>query len=372
MLTDRERLMAVNLVPQLAPRALRRLRDACGGYPQLLRAGRSQLAAAGLSPELAARVAEALEDEARVRGEERAAALAGARLVTAMDEGYPAALLTIHDSPPVLYVRGAWPAEAPAVAVVGSRHASAYGLQCAERLAYELALRGVTIVSGLARGIDAAAHKGALAASGTTVAVLGSGFSHLYPREHAPLAAEIAQRGAVITEYPMDTLPLPHHFPRRNRIISGLSLGVVVVEASGRSGALGTADCALEQGREVFAVPGPVTSPNSQGTHQLLKQGAALATCADDICETLRLTAGRPPQPPSAAADIAGMDSAARRVLACFKDAAAQDMDRLAAESGLPLAQVHAALLQLELAGQVVALSGKRFRRAAAQEAACA
>ena len=200
--------------------------------------------------------------------------------------GYPVLLCKIYDPPATLHVRGRLEAlQGPAVAFVGSRRASRYGLRIAERLGYELARSGLTVVSGLARGIDAAAHRGCLRAGGVTVAVLGSGLGRIYPPEHEGLGQQIVRRGAVVSEFPWDANPLPGNFPRRNRIISGLSYGVVVVEATQRSGALITADQALEQGREVMAVPGEIDCTTSEGCHKLLQAGAKLVTCVEDILE---------------------------------------------------------------------------------------
>jgi len=292
----------------------------------------------------------------------------GVRLVRREDADYPPRLRTIYDPPSVLYVRGGFaPEDGTAVAIVGSRHASPYGLQCAERLAYDLALRGVTVVSGLARGIDAAAHRGALQASGRTLAVLGHGLSRVYPPEHGELAERVVQHGALISEYSMETQPLPHNFPKRNRLISGLSLGVVVVEAAQRSGALITADCALEQGREVFAVPGHMASVTSQGTHGLLKQGARLVTSVEDIFEELRLTPEPARQPSAdaraAPAAVAHAEAAERRVLACVSERDPRYIDAIAGDSGLAAAEVSSLLLQLEMKQLIRQLPGKYFIR---------
>ncbi len=291
MLTDRERLILLNCVPDVGPVQVRRLLDAFGGIKALCAASEAQLRRVwGIGSVTALQLVSTCRTPGLAEEEIRLARRHGCEIVTQLDEGYPARLREIHDPPLVIYRKGRWPQpDEAAVAIVGSRRASLYGQQAAERLAYELALRGVTVISGLARGIDAAAHRGALRADGRTVAVLGSGMSRLYPPEHEALAAEVAERGAVLSEYPMGMAPLPHNFPRRNRVISGLSLGVVVVEAADRSGALITADMALEQGREVFAVPGPVDSVTSQGTHGLLKQGARLVTSVEDIMDELRL-----------------------------------------------------------------------------------
>lgn len=210
------------------------------------------------------------------------------RKITIGDAEYPKNLKNIHRPPRALYVNGALLAgDGMAVALVGSRRPSYYGLEACEKLAYDLALKGVTIISGMARGIDSAAHRGALRARARTIAVLGSGHGHIYPPENIKLYDEIAKTGAVISEFENDTEPLPHNFPQRNRIISGLSLGVVVVEAARNSGALITADFALEQNREVFAVPGRISSQTSAGTNALIKDGAKLVQTADDILEEL-------------------------------------------------------------------------------------
>jgi len=290
---------------------------------------------------------------------------AGVHLVTQEQPAYPKLLREIHDPPRALYIKGSLPAEELAVAIVGSRHASLYGMQTAERLAYDVALRGITVVSGLARGIDSAAHRGALRAGGRTIAVLGSGLADIYPPEHTELAAQIAKQGAVISEYPMEMPPVGSNFPRRNRIISGLSLGVVVVEAAARSGALITADCALEQGREVFAVPGPITTPTSQGTHHLLKQGARLVTSVEDILEELRLQPQTAPEVRHAASpgEAAPLATQEARIFACVSADEPRYIDTIAADSGVDTAEVSSTLLQLELKHLVCQLPGKRFIR---------
>ncbi len=196
----------------------------------------------------------------------------------------------IPDAPVVLYYKGSLiPADEAAVAIVGSRRASLYGLSLAEKFARRLAELGIAVISGLARGIDTAAHRGCLQASGRTLAILGCGLMHVYPKENKGLMENIEKQGAVISEFPMRTLAFAYNFPRRNRIISGLSLGVLVVEASLRSGALVTSRCALEQGREVFAIPGQIDHPNTFGTHRLIKEGAKLVNCVEDILEELKL-----------------------------------------------------------------------------------
>jgi len=206
------------------------------------------------------------------------------RTIALRDPDYPALLKQIHDPPPRLYVSGRLPAE-PMIAIVGSRRATPYGQRAARRLARDLSDAGVVVVSGLARGIDAAAHRGALEGTSPTVAVMATGLDRVYPPEHAELAHAIAQSGAVVTEAEDGTLPLPGRFPVRNRIISGLSLGVIVVEAAQRSGALITARMALEQGRDVFCVPGSIENPLATGGHQLIKDGAKLVQAVEDVLD---------------------------------------------------------------------------------------
>ena len=278
------------------------------------------------------------------------------------DPRFPAALLAVPDAPPVLWYRGVLDAlRAPAVAVVGSRTASAVALETAARLGADLAARGVTVVSGLARGVDSAAHRGALC-SGRTVAVLGSGVDRIYPHEHTTLAGEIAREGMVISEYPPDTPPLAFHFPMRNRLISGLSRAVVVIEANEKSGSLITAACALDQGREVMAVPGSVLGGRNRGAHALIRDGATIVESADDIVEALGWSgeaaagSGNPPRDrrPGASGDP---------LLRLMDEGQAYDLDGLAAVSGVDLVRLLPRLLELELGGLVQRVGGGRFMR---------
>jgi DNA processing protein len=290
----------------------------------------------------------------------RAAAAAMTPLVWS-DPAYPVALTTIADPPPVLWVRGRVEVlSAPSVAIVGSRAASPYGLSVAAQLAGDLAARGLVIVSGLARGIDSAAHRGALAAAGVTVAVLGSGVDVIYPREHAPLAGDIEKEGAVISELVPGTPPLPMFFPRRNRIISGLSRAVVVIEASDKSGSLITARCALEQGRDVLAVPGNVLSGRNRGAHGLLRDGAKIVESADDILEELGMATGvRPP----GASDSRGLPPFRDPVLDCLIPGEPCDLDAISERSGLNSPRLLPRLFDLELRGLVRRVGGGRFVR---------
>ena len=289
-----------------------------------------------------------------------AAAVAGeVDVVTWVDARYPPLLRWIADPPPVLWVRGdPAPLAAPAVAVVGSRGASAYGLSVAERLGHDLAAAGVTVVSGGARGCDGAAHRGALSAGGATVAVLGCGPDIVYPAEHRNLYRTIVERGAVLSELGPGAPPLPAHFPRRNRIISGLVHAVVVVEASDRSGSLITAGCALEQGRDVMAVPGNVLSERHTGCHDLLRDGACLVQSAADVLEELGWD-----RPAASAGDVASLETAGDPVLACLAPGEDCDVEALAQRAGLPVAALLGRLTRLELLGSIQRTSAGRFVR---------
>ena len=281
------------------------------------------------------------------------------------DLQYPTALAAIHDPPRRLWIRGQLAALAtPSVAIVGSRAATPYAIEVAHRLGADLARRGVTIVSGLARGVDSAAHRGALDGGGITVAVFGCGVDVIYPREHAPLAERIRERGAIVSEFPPGTPPLKGHFPQRNRIISGLSLGVVVVEAAERSGSLITATFALEQGRAVLAVPGHVLGRRNYGAHALLRDGAKLVECADDILEELPpgisdwgLGISSPTE--SKTANLASQDPVLRRMA----EGESYDLDELSHMSGIDRVRLLPRLLELELGGAVRRIEGGRFVR---------
>jgi DNA processing protein len=288
------------------------------------------------------------------------------RVILDTDDDYPSPLKEISDPPGLLFVRGRMlPQDLMAVAIVGSRHATHYGLHQAEKLAGSLARAGLTIVSGLARGIDAAAHRGAMTAGGRTLAVLASGVTNIYPPEHGKLADEIIRQGALISEAPPHAVPKGGCFPQRNRIISGLTMGVIVVEAAKRSGALITARHAGEQGREVFAVPGPVDSRVSRGCHGLIRDGATLAESADDVLEQL----GSLPKP---ALNEDGrevrhpgelmLSEQEKNIYAAVKTAPTS-IDELIARSGLPPHQVLSILSVLEMRHLIRRLSGHQVCR---------
>jgi DNA processing protein len=286
------------------------------------------------------------------------AAKEGIEPIAWFDARFPALLNCIPDPPPVLWIRGVTEVLGrPTVAIVGSRAATTYALQVGSRLAAELAGRGVVVASGLARGVDSAAHRGALGAGGATTAVLGSGVDRIYPAEHAELAENIAGTGAVVSELAPGAAPLPEHFPLRNRVISGISLGVVVVEASENSGSLITARAALEQGRDVMAVPGSVLTGRNRGSHSLLKDGAKVVESADDILEELGWPAVRPPVT-EAAAGLLRRDP----LLARMDEGEGYALDELAAATGMSATRLLPRLMELELRGRVVA-SGGRWRR---------
>jgi DNA processing protein len=289
------------------------------------------------------------------------------RLVTLQASEYPSILLEIPDPPPFLYVKGSIPSQLAGIAVVGSRNATRYGLEVTRSLARNLARQGLTIISGLARGIDTAAHQGALEGQGQTIAVLGSGLNRIYPAENKPLAQRIARNGAVITEFSFNAQPEMHHFPQRNRIISGLSLGTVVVEAAQRSGSLITARLALEQNREVFAVPGSIHSFKSTGTHRLIKQGAKLVEKADDIIEELihlLPPLANPQHNPSSAFSQRPIDltKEERKILQSLEPYP-MHIDEVVRKLNMPPGKVAGLMLQLELKGLVNQSTGQFFSR---------
>lgn len=299
---------------------------------------------------------------AQLAGQEvDAAAREGARLLVRGDADYPPPLLHLSLPPPALYCLGEL-APGPAVAVVGSRRAESWALDAARWLAEELAAAGVTVVSGLARGVDAAAHRGALAtATGRTVAVLGCGLAIDYPRGHRGLAREIATRGAVLSEYPPHTAPEPWRFPVRNRLIAALAAGVVVVSAIPRSGSLVTARLALELGREVMAVPARIFDETGLGTNDLLRDGATLVRHPADVLEALGLAVADATRGGRGGATAPGAESSSSPLLAVLRRDGPLDPDTLAAATGLPIDELLGELLELELAGRLRRLPGPRF-----------
>ncbi len=350
----------LRFVQGLGDRAFRQLVDAFGSPGAVLAAPEGALRRAGASPLLAARIRKAVNLRARAEAEAARARRLGVEILHYGGPGYPESLAHLADPPPVLYAAGNLTAlHRPAVAVVGSREATEFGLRFAYRLGRDLAERGIAVISGMARGIDSAAHEGALAAGGPTVAVLGWGLDIVPPGWRRSLARRIRSRGALVSEFPFGTPAMPGHFPRRNRLISGLSLGVVVVEAAARSGSLITARHALEQGREVFAVPGRPGDETSRGTLSLIKQGAKLVESVDDILEELPVgpappaRTGRNPEVPAGLAKLWEALGAEPR-----------HIDEVAARAGMSPAQASAGLMELTLLGRVQEWPGKRYSRA--------
>jgi DNA processing protein len=347
-------LVAVSLLPLKSRRAAAEALRAGESPARILQAfvstdppdGRRSIAG------LRSRAAEAIDRAAR----------GGITAIAWCAADYPLALGTIADAPLVLWARGALDAlTVPAVGIVGARAASPYALAVAERLAHDLASRGLSIVSGLARGVDSAAHRGALAAGGVTIAVLGSGVDVLYPPEHGPLASAILERGAVVSELVPGTAPAQFFFPMRNRIISGLSRALVVIEAGEKSGSLITARCALEQGRDVLAVPGNVLTGRNRGAHGLLRDGAKIVESADDILEELGMRHGSGGV--SAASEAGARPAPADPIIACLLPGDPVDLDAIAAATGLGIAKLLPRLFELEMRGEVARVGGGRFVR---------
>jgi DNA processing protein len=368
--------LALALTPGLGPSRARRLVEHFSTVEAVFRASLTELEAVGLLAVSAQSIGtgKSLELAQEELGKATAADVS---ILSLDDPQYPARLREIYDPPLILYVRGSVEVLShPGIAVVGTRHPTPYGSGMAERLAIDLSARGLTILSGMARGVDTAAHRGAIAAKGKTVAVFGTGVDVLYPKENTRLAEQIlALGGALITEFPLGTFAAPQNFPIRNRIISGMSMGVLVVEAAEYSGTRITARCALEQNRDVFAVPGNVTNKNSWGPNTLIKQGAKLVATWEDIWEELpeniRLTLT-----PACPGESPGQQSASlfpeadnplspheRKIFALLKADEATHIDEIVErlEGEMSSSEIFAALFELELAGKVRQMPGKNF-----------
>lgn len=362
--------VALTFVTGVGSRTAALLIDRFGSPSASLAASAMELEAVGLKR---GSVAAMQSHDVRARADAQLKALAqiGGEVITLDDDHYPALLRETYDPPILLYVKGdfARAMAQPAIAVVGSRHCSTYGRNVAEKLGRELAERGVTIVSGLARGIDSTAHRSALDGGGLTVAVMGTGLDGVYPKENVKLAERIAEHGALVTEFPLATPPVPQNFPFRNRVISGLSLGVLIVEGAERSGSLITARMAYEQGRDVFAVPGNITSSKSFGPNYLIKDGAKLVQSWRDVIEELPLEvkaailAAERSQPRAAqlTMDEVALSDDERKILALLKADEAIHIDQLIKDSGFATGQLMVALLQLEMADRIKQLPGKCF-----------
>lgn len=368
------RWLALALTPGLGPTRVRKLVEFMGGIQAIFDATLTDLEATGLQAISAQSLGTGRSIE--MAHDEFARATAdGVQIIVLDHPSYPAQLKQIYDPPPVLYLRGnAAAITQPGIAIVGTRHPTPYGIGMAERLACDLAARGLVIFSGLARGVDSAGHRGALQAKGKTVAVLGTGVDEIYPKENSRLADQIlAVGGAILSEFPLKTFPAPQNFPIRNRIISGLSLGVLVVEAAEYSGTRITARCALEQGREVFAVPGNVTNKGSWVPNTLIKQGAKLVATWEDIWEELPSNVQHMLVPQTANESKASASASLfnetelppheRKILAVLKADEAMQMDELIErlEPAISSSAIFAALFELELAGKIKQLPGKNF-----------
>jgi len=359
-------VLQLSFTPGVGSRTFQLLIEQFGGAEQVLAASVADLRqVSGVGAKLASAISNAKE-ASNIDQELALCAEHQIALLTRNNDNYPRSLQEIPDPPPVMFMQGRITSQdAIAISIVGSRHGTNYGLQQAERLASGLARAGITVVSGLARGIDGAAHRGALAGGGRTLAVLGSGLLNLYPPEHKDLAKEVRENGALLTESPPRRAPSTGSFPQRNRIITGLSLGVIVVEASERSGALISARHAMEQNREVFAVPGRVDNRNSRGCHRLIRDGAKLVETVDDVLEELG------PLVEGSATEEGGevrhpaelqLNDLEKQVLAAV-DTEPTTIDNVAAAAGLPIHNVLATLSVLEMRRLVRRLSGQRIVR---------
>jgi len=361
-MNTREALIALNLTMEVGGARLKKLIDHFGSPEAAIGRDCRELEDAGLAPGLARKVAGISDGHlARELAEARRR---GVGILTTADSGYPLNLRNMFDPPPVLYCRGELrPEDSLAVAIVGSRRASAYGLSLAKDFARGLAGYRCAVVSGMARGVDTQAHRGALAAGGRTVAVMGSGFNRIYPPENRGLADDISRQGCVVSEFPMDAAPLKQNFPRRNRVISGLSLGVLVVEACRNSGALITADFALEQGREVFAVPGSVNSPASEGTNRLIRGGAVLASRVEDIIEEFpfigAFSGGEEPAGGNGKKPVGREEELLYGIISGKEPS----LDELARESGMSVCRLSGLLLKMQLSRMIKRIPGNRFSR---------
>lgn len=367
---DKYYWLALSSIQELRNTSMFKLYDRFGSPERILSASAEELVAtANINEELIARIIN-FNDWDRVKREWGKIKDEGIIFTIFHDDIYPQNLKNIPDPPFFLYIKGEIKQEdQQAIAIVGTRKATNYGRTTAERLSRELTSRGFTIVSGLARGIDSYAHQGALAAGGRTIAILGCGIDIIYPQENKGLMEEIAKSGAVVSEFPFGTRPIHYNFPRRNRIISGLSLGTIVVEATEDSGSLITAHFALEQGREVFAVPGNIFSDKSLGTHKLIKQGAKLVERIEDIIEELRphITSGRVAEEKSVVKTEVIMKrfnlTEEEDIIYRLLSSEPKHMDEIITETRFPAQRVSTALLSLELKGAARRVAGNNFAR---------
>ncbi len=349
---------ALKNVPRVGNVTFRRLVNHFGSPGRVLSASEAELSAVeGIHPSV---IYSLLHHDYRQFADNECSLLlrTGAGIVTFRSRDFPCLLQQIHDPPPFLYVKGQLKSHEKTISVVGSRRASPYGISTTSRLARELSDNGIAVVSGMARGVDTAAHRGALSGGGRSIGVLGCGVNVIYPAENRSLFAEMADKGALVSEFPLGTKPLAENFPRRNRIISGISTGVLVVEAAEGSGSLITAQCALEQGRDVYAVPGNVSSPLSRGTNLLIKQGAKLVERIEDILEELPCRSGSAARASLSLAPCFSPLEAS--VYSCLSQTPLH-IDEIAAKCALTAGDVSAILLRLELNGAITQLPGKHF-----------
>lgn len=362
-MNPREALVALNMVANVGPVRLRQLLEHFAGPVEILQAGKGALLRVQGISEVTAEAICSWESTVDLSGELKRIEEFGCEVLVESDEAYPELLREIYDPPIVLYVKGKLRREDKnAVALVGSRMTTSYGLNAARRLGYQLAYMGITVVSGGARGIDTAVHQGALSAKGRTVAVLGTGINQVFPPENAQLFEKICANGALVTQFPFNRPPDKQSFPIRNRIVAGMSLGTVVVEANLSSGALITANFAVEYGRQVFAVPGPIDSPRSKGCHDLIKKGAKLCEGAEDIVSEFEYLF--PSTNKTAALPGLTLTEHEKLVYEAL-DHRESFMDEVIAKSGLPASAVAVALLTLEMKKLVKQLPGKVFLRTA-------
>ncbi len=365
---SREALIALNLINGVGPVRARSLLEHFGDAPRILAASKSELLRVRTIGEDTAENISAWEKSVDLAGELKRMADFGCHVVISTDDNYPASLREIYDPPLVLYVKGQLtPKDKNAVAMVGSRMTTHYGIETARKLAYQLAYTGVTVVSGGARGIDTAAHQGALSGKGRTIAVLGTGINLVFPPENAELFERIAANGAVITQFPFNRPADKQSFPIRNRIVAGMTLGTVVVEANMTSGSLITANFATEYGRQIFAVPGRIDSPRSKGCHDLIKKGAKLCEGVEDILSEFEYLFPTSNKPPSASETgvlpALELSENEQKVYDAVPAADESSIDEIIRASGLPSSAVNVALFGLEMKRLVRQLPGKMFVR---------
>ena len=358
---SRQAYITLNMMQGVGPVTVRTLVAALGSVDSILQAEKSQLeGVSGVGRDMIGRI---LDQRGRLDPvkEEAAAAAVGAHIITPVDAEYPRRLLQIYDPPLALYIQGTLQSrDEHGVAMVGSRRTSHYGVETAERLAFQLAESGLTVISGLARGIDTAAHRGALKARGRTLAVLGGALDCLFPPENAELAKQISAQGAVVSEYPMGRQPDKTTFPVRNRIVSGISTGVVVVECDVASGAMITARLAMEQGRTVFAVPGRIDTFGARGPHKLIRDGACLVQSVEDILHELNCLIPTPAKSAGVAVKRPPLTESEDTLVGIITEDGEIDLDGLVRRSGRRPAEISALLLGLEMKRVVKMLPGQR------------